>query len=283
VYIGVGPDQNFTYIAHTRPALAFVVDYRRRNLLLHLLHRALFSLSHDRVSYLERMTARQAPRFVGNPSAEALVKAFSEAPFDRVRLEVAVSEVTAVLRPLGIVHEEEWSALALIQSRLAGPGVNARFLALTMYPTLARMMTATDRDGRETHWISDESLYQVIRDRQTGDRVIPVVGDLAGPSSLPALGTWLRLRGFRVDVFYASDVEFFLLRSGKFPAYLTNLEQLPWSDDAVIVRTSTREIAHAERFIGDSSTTVVRAVAPFLAAAKGGRVRTPDDLFGAPP
>src|SRR5690349_10221818 len=28
-YIGVGPDQNFTYIAATRPAIAFIVDIRR--------------------------------------------------------------------------------------------------------------------------------------------------------------------------------------------------------------------------------------------------------------
>src|SRR5438105_14177701 len=28
-YIGVGPDQNFTYIAEVRPAVAFIVDLRR--------------------------------------------------------------------------------------------------------------------------------------------------------------------------------------------------------------------------------------------------------------
>src|SRR5262249_62429316 len=33
VYIGVGPEQNFTYIAATQPKLAFVVDIRRDNML----------------------------------------------------------------------------------------------------------------------------------------------------------------------------------------------------------------------------------------------------------
>src|SRR5437762_12116713 len=33
-YIGVGPDQNFTYIAEIRPTIAFIVDVRRDNLLL---------------------------------------------------------------------------------------------------------------------------------------------------------------------------------------------------------------------------------------------------------
>src|SRR5204862_5302906 len=33
-YVGVGPDQNFTYIAATRPAIAYIVDIRRDNVLL---------------------------------------------------------------------------------------------------------------------------------------------------------------------------------------------------------------------------------------------------------
>ena len=36
-YIGVGPDQNFSYIAHVRPSIAIIIDIRRDNLLLHLL------------------------------------------------------------------------------------------------------------------------------------------------------------------------------------------------------------------------------------------------------
>src|SRR6516165_178960 len=38
VYVGVGPEQNFTYIAATRPSAAFIVDIRRGNLTLHLLY-----------------------------------------------------------------------------------------------------------------------------------------------------------------------------------------------------------------------------------------------------
>ena len=31
-YIGVGPDQNFSYIARIRPSIAFIIDIRRDNL-----------------------------------------------------------------------------------------------------------------------------------------------------------------------------------------------------------------------------------------------------------
>jgi len=61
VYIGVGPDQNFTYIADVRPALAFIVDIRRDNLLLHLLFKALFGLASGRSEYLSMLTGRAPP------------------------------------------------------------------------------------------------------------------------------------------------------------------------------------------------------------------------------
>ena len=48
VYLGVAPDQNFTYIVALEPRIAFIVDIRRGNLLLHLMYKAIFELSHDR-------------------------------------------------------------------------------------------------------------------------------------------------------------------------------------------------------------------------------------------
>src|SRR6185436_4501948 len=51
-YIGVGPDQNFSYIAAVRPHIAFIVDVRRDNLLHHLLLKAAFALARNRVEYL---------------------------------------------------------------------------------------------------------------------------------------------------------------------------------------------------------------------------------------
>ena len=44
VYIGVGPDQNFSYVALVRPAIAFMIDIRRDNLLEHLLFKSLFAV-----------------------------------------------------------------------------------------------------------------------------------------------------------------------------------------------------------------------------------------------
>ena len=58
-YIGVGPDQNFSYISEVRPAVAYIIDVRRDNMLLHLLFKALFEVSRQ-PHRLPRASARPA-------------------------------------------------------------------------------------------------------------------------------------------------------------------------------------------------------------------------------
>jgi hypothetical protein len=279
VYLGVGPDQNFTFIAHARPRLAFVLDFRRRNALLHLAHKALFAHAPDRVSYLTRLTARRPRPLPEDPTPDDLVAAFEGVEMDRARLDATIAEAASYLGPLGVLADTEWPELEKILAKLAGPGMNARFLALPMYPTFGHLVCSRDRTGRPSHFLARESWYQAVRGAQLGDRVLPLVGDFAGPAALPALAAWLRRRDLAVSAFYASDVEFFLLRYGKFAAYAANLAKLPWLEGAVLIRTSTREINHPDRHPGDSSTTILRPVAPFLEAAGAGRIGTVEDLF----
>ena len=282
VYLGVGPDLNLTYIAHCRPRLAFVLDHRRRNALLHLLHKALFALAPDRAGYLERLTARRPVGPIG-PDADAatLVRAFEEAPLDRARLDAAITEVRRYLEPCDVVRDDEWAALATIQARLAGPGLRARFLALPIYPTLSQLIRTPDRAGRPAHLLAAEATYQAVRSRQLGDRVLPLVGDFAGRDDLPRLGAWLRRHGLALSVVYVSYVEFFLFRAGRFARYVENLAGLPWKPGAVLIRSSTRAIPHPERVAGDHSTTLLRPVASFLESARAGEIRGIDDLFRA--
>src|SRR6188474_248214 len=69
VYLGVGPDQNFTYILATRAKAAFITDVRRGNLRVHLLYKALFELSSDRADFLANLFGRRRPPGIGAGSA----------------------------------------------------------------------------------------------------------------------------------------------------------------------------------------------------------------------
>src|SRR4051812_21326200 len=65
VYMGVGPEQNFTYISALKPKMAFIIDIRRGNLELHLMYKALFELSKDRTEFVSRLFSKKRPDDVG--------------------------------------------------------------------------------------------------------------------------------------------------------------------------------------------------------------------------
>ena len=80
VYLGVGPEQNFTYIVALRPKLAFIVDIRRGNLLEQLLYKAFVEMSSTRAEFLSRLFARKRPADLpANAPVDVLFAAFAAA------------------------------------------------------------------------------------------------------------------------------------------------------------------------------------------------------------
>src|SRR5262245_59230961 len=79
LYIGVGPEQNFTYMVAIRPRMAFIIDIRRGNLQEHLLYKALMEMSSDRADFLSRLFSRERPAGLGASSTvEALFAAYDK-------------------------------------------------------------------------------------------------------------------------------------------------------------------------------------------------------------
>ncbi len=61
VYLGVGPEQNFTYIAALKPRMVFIIDIRRGNMHTQLMYKALFELSADRADFVSMLFSRKRP------------------------------------------------------------------------------------------------------------------------------------------------------------------------------------------------------------------------------
>ena len=79
LYLGVGPEQNFTYMAAVKPAMAFIVDIRRGNLQLHLMYKALFELSVDRAEFVSRLFSLRRPAGLGRHSTvEEIFTAYND-------------------------------------------------------------------------------------------------------------------------------------------------------------------------------------------------------------
>src|SRR5215471_121919 len=81
VYMGVGPEQNFTYIAALKPKMVFIVDIRRGNLDLQLMYKALFELSKNRAEFVSRLFAKKQPEGIGPDSTvEEIFNSVSKTP-----------------------------------------------------------------------------------------------------------------------------------------------------------------------------------------------------------
>ena len=90
-YIGVGPEQNFTYIAKIRPRIAFIVDIRRQAIIQHLLYKAIFHLGENRAQFLSLLFSVPLPATSldsnAQPPRQGPAKDTASAEMEQARLQ----------------------------------------------------------------------------------------------------------------------------------------------------------------------------------------------------
>ena len=283
-YVGVGPDQNFTYIARLRPELALIVDIRRDNLLEHLLFRALFQLAHDRLAYLALLLGRPLPpgRRAGE-DIERIVAYLDATPMRQAGLDSAVAAVRHAVLGYGVaLSQQDLTTIERFHRTFARAGLDLRFETLgrgaaPYDPTLRQLILERDLDGRRRSYLALEEDFQFVRSLEGHGRVIPVVGDLAGARALPAIAAFLRERRTAVTAYYASNVDFYLAREGKLPAFIANLRRLPRASGAVLIRSVFRNQL-PQTVPGYASTQLLLRVDDLLAGWDSGSIRSYADL-----
>jgi hypothetical protein len=274
-YIGVGPDQNFSYIAASRPAVAFIVDVRRDNLLLHLLFKALFSLARTRVEYLSLLCGRPVPPALEswrNRNIEAIAAYVDQAAVpDAAAVNALRARVTSTIASFGLaLGDADRETIDRFHRRFIEAGLGLRFQSYgrgpqSYYPTLRDLLLAGDSGQRQQNYLASEEGFQFLKDLQAHDRVIPVVGNLTGPTALVGIGRWLREHDETLSLFYASNVEFYLFREGTFDRFMANLSHIPHSDRALIIRSVFG--------YGGGSVSQTQAVPDLLDGVAHGRYR----------
>src|SRR5688572_12412139 len=166
VYLGVGSEQNFTYMAAIRPKLAFILDIRRDNVFEHLMYKALFELSADRADFVSRLFARKRPDGLSaNTDVKALFDAYRSVEVDPAFYE---ANLRAILDRLTKDHgfpltDADRSAVtqALNAFRNAGPYSLKGFGDATN-PTYAQLMAAADLTGRLQSYLASEENYRIV-------------------------------------------------------------------------------------------------------------------------
>jgi hypothetical protein len=249
VYLGVGPEQNFTYIAAIRPRIAFITDIRRGNLHLHLMYKALFEMSADRADFVARLFSRtRGARPAPTASAADLMAAAGRArPLDEAGFKANLKAITDHLTktralPLGT---DDLAGIEYVYANFHrfGPAINytSSINGRSGSPgSYAAIMAATDgATGVERTYLATEDRFAIVKALQRRNLIVPIVGDFAGPKALRAVGAYLKARGAIVSVFYVSNVEMYLQRNGVWPAFCANVASLPLDGASTFIRPSS--------------------------------------------
>lgn len=285
VYVGVGPDQNFSYIAQVRPSLAILIDIRRDNLLLHLLFKALFAEARTRTAYLAMLTGRSVPgQERGSPTLDEIIRSVDRAPplGDR-ELGALRARLTKVIASFGVsLSDGDLSTIDRFHRRFAAEGLSLRFTSFGRqpqygYPTFRELLLEVDRQGIQRSYLATEDDFQFVKRLHADDRIVPVVGDLSGPVALASVARLLARLNEQVAAFYTSNVEFYLFGAGSFDDFIANLRRLPRMPGALVVR-SVFGAGGARPFPGYNSVSITQPVERLLDAHAGGRIRSYRDL-----
>ena len=233
VYIGVGPEQNFSYIAGMRPAMAFIIDIRRENRSLHLLYKALFELSIDRADFVSRLFSRWRPAGLSSSAGvDEIFTRYADAPpspelFASNRTLVRERLLTTRGLPLSQA-DLDWIDRVFKAFYDAGPEI--KFWGSSdvdaVQPTYRWLMTAKDMLGLNRSYLASETGYRFVRDLQLKNLIVPVVGDFGGPSAIRRVGNYVREHHDVVHAFYGSNVAVYL-NNQQTRAYCASLETLP--------------------------------------------------------
>ncbi len=247
-YIGVGPEQNFTYIARIHPSIAFIVDIRRQAMIQHLMYKAIFHLSDNRAEFLARLlsrplTGKDAPG--PEASASELMAYFSRAPTDAGAFKSSLAEIDHTIRskfkyPL---TQADRSSLEYVYNAFYREGVSISFQfgpyrgRYGRFSSMSELVVQLDPDGKPGNFLASSEDYRFVRDLQEKNRIIPIVGDFAGGKALRAIAGYLRKHSCPVAVFYTSNVEQFLFQNDNFSAFVNNIRALPVTPGSLFIRS----------------------------------------------
>ncbi len=243
-YIGVGPDQNFTYIAALQPRIAFIVDIRRQNMLLHLMYKALIEESATRAEFLSRLFSRPVPPGVSETTpVDAMLTAYRGEDPDGVAFARNEADIYHVL-----THDHGFTLSRTDLGGIdyvfrafyqAGPDIRYSFgrgSGWQPFPTYRDLMVEHDLEGTQRSYLASEELYGALRDMERRNLIVPIVGDFGGPKALRSVARYLDLHHATVSVFYTSNVEQYLFQYAMWQHFYDNVAAMPTDSHSTFIR-----------------------------------------------
>lgn len=288
VYVGVGPEQNFTYIAAIQPALAFIVDIRRDNLIAHLMYKALFELSADRADFVSRLFSRRRPAGVGTgASVTELFAAYQGIEADLALYDDTLRAIVDCLVRVRAcpLNDADRADLARTLKFFATSGpCSLKGAGSASNRSYAELMSATDRTGHQQSYLASEESFTLVRELQRRNLIVPLLGDVAGDTALAGIGRHLREREMPLSAFYLSNVERYLFdRDDRCRQFYENVAALPLQPASVFIRSVSSDISRRLGIrvpIGaEKWRTFLSPIPDALTGVADRRIQTYRDLF----
>jgi hypothetical protein len=297
IYVGVGPDQNFTYIVALRPRMAIVTDIRRQNLIEHLMYKAVIELSPTRADFLALLFSRPRPSGLADTTgAPALLQSFVATPPDSIvyRKNLATIKDHLVTRHHFTLGADDLSSLAYVYEAFfdAGPELTysfsvgrqgrAGFFGRRM-PTYAELMVESDAAGMHRSYLASEDNYRTLRELEVNNLIVPIVGDFAGEKALRAVGTYLKQHNATVTAFYTSNVEQYLFQQADdWKHFFANVATLPLDSKSTFIRAVFNYMGFRDPVSGapgPRSTTMLSPILDVIKAVDAGKIQTYYDVI----
>ena len=245
VYMGVGPEQNFTYIASLKPKMVFIVDIRRGNLDLQLMYKAIFEMSKDRAEFASLLFGRRQPAGIGPESTvQQIFDAVATAPTND---DVYTQNLQAIKDHLVKKHgfplsEADLDGIEWVYSNFYRFGTRINYGSsgrggFGNGVTYADLMVATDEQGVPRSYLANDENFNVLKSLHTKNLIVPVVGNFAGPKAIRAVGAYLKQREATVTAFYLSNVEQYLQQDGIWQDFCRNVARLPLDASSTFIRS----------------------------------------------
>lgn len=248
VYLGVGPEQNFTYIAALKPKMVFITDIRRGNLHTHLMYKALFEMTNNRADFFATLFNKHRPDGLTDKStAGELVNAFwniqtsPEAEY-RANLRALQDHLTKT-HSLPLVKEDlDGIEYVYWSFYWYGPAINYNSSANTggrgNMVNYGDLMVAADGANVSRSYLASEDAFRVIKDLHHRNLIVPVVGNFGGPKALRAVGKYVRDHLATVSAMYLSNVEQYLQQDGIWNHFCANVASMPLDEKSTFIRSS---------------------------------------------
>jgi len=289
VFIGVGPEQNFTYAAALRSKMAFVVDIRRQNLILHLMYKALFEMSANRAEFVMNLFSRARPSYVDERTNVAQTfDLFLRKPVDPEMQIRTAGAIKATLARHGFnLPSEDLAKIDYIHQVFlkGGPNISYDFMSEAPptgipYPTYIVLMNSTDATGQNWSFLATEDNYQYVREMQRKNMIVPLVGDFAGPKTLRSIAGYLKQHNTNVAAFYVSNVELYL-DPQQLQTFYASVAAMPYDSSSILMRFVNHANNRSMAWWKDSMThqSVVSRISDLADQVRSGKMLKYPDIL----